>query len=53
MVTIETLIAVQERDIALFQGYRATLVAAGRPVADLERRIAMAEAAIRMLRAAR
>jgi hypothetical protein len=57
MVTVETLIAHQERDIARFRRYLASLANKPRPApqysGDLERRIAMAERSIAILRAAR
>jgi hypothetical protein len=56
MVTTETLIRKNDRDIALFRRYLASLK--GKPVVrqyigDLERRIALAERSTAILRAAR
>ena len=56
MVTVQDLIAKNERDIALFLGYIGSL--AGKPgtrqyVGDLKRRVAAAERSNTVLRAAR
>jgi hypothetical protein len=56
MVTVQRLIEKNDRDIALFQKYIATLMRApgtGPQIGDLKRRIAMAERSNEILRSAR